>query len=147
MACANSNRLRTPCTRLLHVTRRPRYPRFRCTDSKRPSPSRPTPALRRQSRRTGRRFSRGQRQRQRKRLYSKTGRNSQPLLAQPKTQATRATTVKVTKVEVLSKTLAHVVYTIYLGGSPAESNAIGVALLQDKVWKVSDAELLCARKP
>lgn len=65
------------------------------------------------------------------------------LLAQSKTQAARATTVKVTKVEVLSKTLAHVVYTIYLGGSPAESNAIGVALLQDKVWKVSDASF-CA---
>ncbi len=65
------------------------------------------------------------------------------LKAQSKTSAARSTTVKVTKVKLTSKTAARVTYTIYLGGSPAEPNAVGTALLQDKVWKVSDASF-CA---
>ena len=65
------------------------------------------------------------------------------LASQAKTAAARSTTVKVTKVELTSKTTARVTYTIYLGSTPAEPNAIGTALLQDKVWKVSDASF-CA---
>jgi hypothetical protein len=65
------------------------------------------------------------------------------LKAQAKTAAARSTTVKVTKVKLTSKTTARVTYTIYLSGTPAEPNAIGTALLQDKVWKVSDASF-CA---
>lgn len=65
------------------------------------------------------------------------------LQAQSKTQAARATTVKVTRVKLTSKTTAHVTYTIYLAGSPVEPNAVGTALIQNKVWKVSDASF-CA---
>ncbi|MGD0219382.1 MAG: hypothetical protein ABSC73_02810 [Acidimicrobiales bacterium] len=65
------------------------------------------------------------------------------LAAQAKTAQARSTTVKVTKVKLTSKTGARVTYTIYLGGTPVEPNAVGTALLQDKVWKVSDASF-CA---
>ncbi len=65
------------------------------------------------------------------------------LQAQAKTTTARSTTVKVTKVTLLSKTTARVTYTIYLGTTPAEPNATGMALLVGKVWKVSDASF-CA---
>jgi hypothetical protein len=65
------------------------------------------------------------------------------LVAQAKTAQARSTTVKVSKVKLTSKTTAKVTYTIYLGGVPVERNATGTALVQYKVWKVSDASF-CA---
>jgi hypothetical protein len=65
------------------------------------------------------------------------------LQTQSKTKTARLTTVRVTRVKLTSKTTARVTYTIYLGGSPVEPNVIGTALIQDKVWKVSDTSF-CA---
>jgi hypothetical protein len=48
-------------------------------------------------------------------------------------------TSKVAKVTVVSPTQAKVIYTIYVGGSPALANQAGVAVLQNGVWKVGDA--------
>lgn len=65
------------------------------------------------------------------------------LKEQAKSAAARSTSVKVTKVKLTSKTSARVTYTIYLGTTAAEPNASGTAVLQDKVWKVSDTSF-CA---
>ena len=65
------------------------------------------------------------------------------LKAQAKSSAARATTVKVTKVKLLSNTKAKVTYTIYINGSPAEPNATGTAVLHDGTWLVSKASF-CA---
>ena len=48
-------------------------------------------------------------------------------------------TSKVTKVTLESPTQAKVVYTIYVGGSPALANQAGVAVLQNGAWRVGDA--------
>jgi len=65
------------------------------------------------------------------------------LKEQAKSAAALSTSVKVTKVKLTSKTSARVTYTIYLGTTAAEPNASGTAVLQDKVWKVSDTSF-CA---
>ena len=65
------------------------------------------------------------------------------LSEQAKSKAALSTSVKVTKVKLTSKTSARVTYTIYLGTTAAEPNASGTAVLQDKVWKVSDTSF-CA---
>jgi hypothetical protein len=65
------------------------------------------------------------------------------LATQAKSAAALSTTVKVTNVKLLTKTTARVTYTIYLGTTPAEPNATGMALLVGKVWKVSDTSF-CA---
>ncbi|MGD0741774.1 MAG: hypothetical protein ABSA31_00545 [Acidimicrobiales bacterium] len=65
------------------------------------------------------------------------------LKVQAKSAAAKETTVKVTKVKITSKTSATVIYTIYISGTPAEPNASGKAILENKVWVVSDTSF-CA---
>src|SRR5450755_2881285 len=48
-------------------------------------------------------------------------------------------TAKVQKVTVESPTQAKVIYSIFVGGSPALANQTGVAVYQNGVWKVGDA--------
>lgn len=48
-------------------------------------------------------------------------------------------TAKVAKVTVESPTRAKVIYSIFVGGSPALTNQTGVAVYQNGVWKVGAA--------
>ena len=65
------------------------------------------------------------------------------LKAQSKTSTGEAVSVKVTKVNVTSKSSATVTYTIYLGKTPELPGATGKAVYQNGKWKVSDASF-CA---
>ncbi len=48
-------------------------------------------------------------------------------------------TAKVAKVTLVSPTQAKVIYSIFVGGTPALANQTGVAVYQNGVWKVGDA--------
>jgi hypothetical protein len=59
--------------------------------------------------------------------------------AQASSSLTRSATATVSNVFNLKALSASVRYTIDLGGQPALSNALGTAVWQDGIWKVSDA--------
>jgi uncharacterized membrane protein len=63
--------------------------------------------------------------------------------SQENTPIAKATSVKVNKVNLTSKTSAKVTYTIYLDGHPQLAGSVGTAVYQDKAWKVSDTSF-CA---
>jgi len=66
--------------------------------------------------------------------------NGQALAAvikgQAKSSIATGASAKVSSVTVTSPTMATVKYTVYLNGSPALTNATGVAVYQDGTWKV-----------
>ena len=55
----------------------------------------------------------------------------------------RSVTATVAAVTLTSPTKAKVRYSLDLGGKPALTNQVGVAVLQDKTWKVGD-QSFCA---
>lgn len=63
--------------------------------------------------------------------------------AQARSGLATAASAKVSKITLLSKTKASVIYTVLLAGHPALKNAKGIALHLQRVWKVS-AQSFCA---